>query len=221
MPTKLRLDSQRSIEVSTVKLSPQIGCGLMLANLPEFDASDPMVNAMTSYGYVKLRADKPAEKLVSNPALLKQFYDSAITSKTPLRSNFKAVYGALEIYMALDAAAKTAWFVSDQHNKIALMNYARDAVSLGLKTLGILLMGSTVRLTPIGWQNLHDVLTDKFLNAHREVQRVEVMGMLGGVRWRPNCLGLGVTLLNFREPADIAAVVERALRGETGPDIQS
>lgn len=219
MPAKLRLESQRSIEISMVKLSPQIGCGLMLAGLPEYDASDPMVNAMTSYGYVKLRADKAAEKLVSNPALLKQFYDNAVTSKTPLRSNFKAVYGALEVYMAIDPAAKTAWFVADQHNRIALVNYARDAVSLGLKTLGILLMGSTVRLSPIGWQNLHDVLSDKFLNIHREVQRVEVMGMLGGVRWRPNCLGLGATLLNFREPADIIAVVERALRGETGPDI--
>lgn len=221
MPAKLRIETQRSVEVSMVKLSPLIGCGQMLANLPEFDASDPMVNTMASYGYVKLRADKPAQKLVSNPALLKQFYDSAINNKTPLRQNFKAVYGNLEVYMAVDVATKTAWFVADPHNRLPLVNYPRDAVSMGLKPLGILLIGSTVRLTPVGWQNLHDLLTDKFLNAHQEVQRIEVMGMIAGVRWRPNCLGVGVTMLNFREPADILSAVEAALRGETGADIQS
>ncbi len=221
MPAKLRLESHRSLEISFVKLSPRYGCGLMLANLPKFDPSDPLLNAMTNYGYPTLAADKLATKLVQNPGLLKQFYDNAFSNKMTLRQNFRGVYGHLEVFMAFDPQSRTAWFLAEPQNRMALVNYFRDAASLGLKPLGVLLLGSTVRLTPVGWQNLYDLLTDKFFNAHTGIQRVEVMSVMAGVRWRSNCLGLGVTLLNFRELAEIQAAVEAALRGETGPEIQN
>ena len=143
-----------------------------------------------------------------------------ITNKTPLRQNFRSVYGNLEVYMAMDATAKTAWFVADANNRVAMVNYYRDAVSLGLKPLGVLLLGSIVRITPAGWQNLFDLLTDKFFNANPGIHRIEIMGVLDGVRWRANTLGLGVTLLNFRELPEIVAAVGAALRGPTGPEIQ-
>jgi hypothetical protein len=138
-----------------------------------------------------------------------------------LRQNFRGVYGHLEVFMALDAQARAAWFVADSPNRMALVNYFRDAASLGLKPLGVLLLGSTVRLTAMGWQNLYDLLTDKFFNDHPGIQRIEVMSVLAGVRWRANCLGLGVTLLNFRELPEIQTAVEAALRGATGPEIQN
>jgi len=219
MPTKLRLEAHRSLEISLGKLSPKYGCGVMLRGLPRFNASDPLHNAMSNYGYQDLFADKAAQKIVENSGLLKQFYDSIFTNKTPLRQNFRDVYGHLEVFMAIDAAAKTAWFVSDATNRVALMNYYRDAVSLGLKPLGVLLLGSRVRLTPAGWQNLFDLLTDKFFNANPGVQRIEIMSVLDGVRWRANTLSLGVTLLNFHELPEIEAAVQDALRG-AGPDIR-
>jgi hypothetical protein len=219
MPTKLRLEAYRSLEISFALLSPKYGCGVMLGSLPRFNASDPLHNAMSNYGYENLFADKAAQKVVENSGLLKQFYDNAFTNKTQLRQNFRNVYGHLEVFMVIDAAAKTAWFVADPTNRVALVNYYRDAVSLGLKPLGVLLLGSTVRLTPSGWQNLFDLLTDKFFNANPGVHRVEIMGALDGVRWRTNTLGLGVTLLNFREVPEIEAAVQDALRG-AGPDIR-
>jgi hypothetical protein len=219
MPTKLRIEAYRSLEITSAVLSPAFGCGLMLRNLPRLNASDPLHNAMANYGYENLFTDKAAQKLVENSGLLKQFYDSAFTNKTPLRQNFKSVYGHLEVFMAIDATAKTAWFVADTNNRIALMNYYRDAVSLGIKPLGVLLLGSTVRLTPAGWQNLFDLLSDKLFNAHPDVQRVEIMGALDGVRWRAGTLSLGVTLLNFREFPDIESAVRTALRG-AGPEIR-
>jgi hypothetical protein len=202
------------------KLSPQFGCGMMLAGLPRFNASDPLLNAMSNYGFPNLAGDKTAQKMVQNSGLLKQFFDSAFTNKTPLKQNFKGVYGHIEVFLATDAVARSAWFVSDPPNRIGLLNYFRDAVSLGLKPLGVLLLGSTVRLTPVGWQNLHDLLSDKFLNEHRDIQRIEIMSVLGGVRWRGNTLGLGVTLLNFRELSEIETTVTAALSGATGPEIQ-
>ncbi len=220
MPTKLRLEAYRSLEISLATLSPAFGCGQMLHSLPRLSASEPLHNAMYNYGYENLFADKAAQKLIENPGLLKQFYDSAFTNKTPLRQNFRSVYGHLEVYLAMDATAKTAWFVADANNRVALLNYYRDAVSLGLKPLGVLLLGSIVRITPPGWQNLFDLLTDKFFNANPGIHRIEIMGVLDGVRWRANTLGLGVTLLNFRELPEIVAAVGAALRGPTGPEIQ-
>jgi hypothetical protein len=220
MPTKLRLEAYRSLEISFATLSPAFGCGQMLYNLPRLSASEPLHNAMHNYGYENLFADKTAQKMIENPGLLKQFYDSAFTNKTPLRQNFRSVYGHLEVCLAIDATAKTAWFVADPTNRVALMNYYRDAVSLGLKPLGVLLIGSIVRITPAGWQNLFDLLTDKFFNANPGIHRIEIMGVLDGVRWRTNTLGLGVTLLNFRELPEIVAAVGAALRGPAGPEIQ-
>jgi hypothetical protein len=220
MPTKLRLDTHRSLEISIATLSPAFGCGQMLHGLPRLNASEPLHNAMHNYGYENLFADKAGQKTIENPGLLKQFYDSAFTNKTQLRQNFRSVYGHLEVHMAIDATAKTAWFVADPTNRVALVNYYRDAVSLGLKPLGVLLLGSIVRITPAGWQNMSDLLTDKFFNANPGVQRIEIMGVLDGVRWRGNTLGLGVTLLNFRELPEIVAAVGAALRGPAGPEIQ-
>jgi len=221
MPAKLRLDVYRSIEVAVIRLSPRIGCGLMLTRLPKFAGSDPLIDIMANYGYTTIYADPPAQKILSNSGLLKTFYDNAFTNKTPLRQNFRTTFGHLEIYLAYDPAAKTGWFISDPNNKIALVNYYRDAVSLDLKTGGILLLGSTVRLTPVGWQNLFDLLTDQFLKKHREVTRIEIMGSIGGVRWRAPTLSLGVTMLNLKEPAEIQETVEAALRGEGGTDINN
>jgi hypothetical protein len=220
MPTKLRLEAYRSLEISCALLSPKYGCGVMLGSLPRFNASDPLHNAMSNYGYENLFADKAAQKTVENSGLLKQFYDNAFANKMPLRQNFKGVYGHLEVLMAIDAAAKTAWFVADPTNRVALMNYYRDAVSLGLKPLGVLLLGSTVKLTSAGWQNLHDLLTDKFFNDHAGIQRIEIMSVMDGIRWRAGTLSLGVTLLNFRELPEIASSVQAALLGAPGPQIQ-
>jgi hypothetical protein len=220
MPAKLRLEAYRSLEISFALLSPKYGCGVMLGSLPRFNASDPLHNAMSNYGYENLFTDKAAQKVVENSGLLKQFYDNAFTNKTPLRQNFRNVYGHLEVFMVIDAAAKTAWFVADPTNRVALVNYYRDAVSLGLKPLGVLLLGSTVKLTSAGWQNLHDLLTDKFFNDHAGIQRIEIMSVMDGIRWRAGTLSLGVTLLNFRELPEIASSVQAALLGAPGPQIQ-
>lgn len=211
MPTKLRLELNRMLEISFATLSPTYGCGSMLRSLPRFSSSDPLLDIMSNYGYQEVAGDKAAQKLVANPGLLRQFHENAFSNKLPLADNYKDVYGHLEVFLATDAAAKTAWFVADPPNRIALLNYYRDAVSFGLKPLGVLLLGSTVRLTAAGWQNLHDLLTDDFFNIHPGIQRVEIMSVLDGVRWRANTLGLGVTMLNFRELPEIETAAVKAL----------
>ncbi len=220
MPAKFRLDQYHSIEISFVKLSEKYGCGLMLKSLPRAGGPDPFVNAMGNYGYTAVYADRAAQRALENSGLLKQFYDGAFADKSPLRQNFKQVYGHLEVLMACDAAAKSAWFVAEPQNRMALANYFRDAISLSLKASGVLLTGSMVRLTAVGWQNLYDLLPDRLLNERRDIQRVEVLSVLSGVRWRPPSLSVGVTALNFREPAELKAALTEAL-GAAGTEVQT
>jgi hypothetical protein len=216
MPPRLRLERERSIEIDFTRLSPKYGCGKMLADLPVFDGSDPLLNIMATYGYARIQSDKPGAKLVTNPALLKDFYDNALNHKTPVRRNWHTVFKDVEIYLALDAREKTAWFVADPLHRMALVNYYRDAVSLGLKAQGITLSGSTVRLTPVGWQNLHELFSDKFIDSHADVRRVDVMSSLAGIRWRKPVLGIGVMYLNLHEPKEIQTAAAQVTAGETG-----
>lgn len=221
MPPRVRLEVERSMEISFARLSDRIGCGLMLHGLPKFDREEPLINVMGNYGYTEVFADRPAQKILSNRGLLKSFYENAFNNKTKLRNNFHQVYRGQGLFLAHDPKAKRCWFVADPQNRMALANYHRDAVSLALKSLGITLVGATVRLTPVAWQNLHDLLTDRFFELHSEVKRVEVLAVLSGVRWREPNLGLGLTFLNLRELDQISQSTEAALRGESGGEIEN
>ncbi len=213
MPERLRFENLRSLEISFNQLSPKFGCGLMLSSLPLFNSCDPLVTVMANYGFEKIYADKPAQKILSNSGLLKTFYENAFKNKTPLQQNFRSTFGNQEIYLVFDTELKSAWFISEPHNKIALTNYFRDALSLRLKSEGILLVGSTNKLTPVGWQNLYDLLQEKFMSRLGRIERIEIMSLMSEVRWRPPTLGLGVTMLNMKEFKEILALIDAAVKG--------
>jgi len=220
MPPRPRLETERSIEIRSTRLSPEFGCGLMLEELHKYDDSDPLLAVMDNYGYRNLAADKDAARTISNRGLLKSFYDNAFGNKLSLRRNFHQTFGEKNVLLAYDPQSKSAWFIGESPNRMALVNYFRDAVSLGLKPLGVMLVGATVRLSPFGWQNLHDLLTDAFFDAYPKVKRIEVMSLLAGVRWREPNLGLGVTFLNLREAAKVIEAANSALHGRPHADIQ-
>ncbi|MEO0067954.1 MAG: hypothetical protein ABIK23_02330 [candidate division WOR-3 bacterium] len=220
MPERLRFETLRSMEISFNRLSPGFGCGLMLSSLPAFTSSDPLITIMSNYGFEKIYADKTAQKILTNSGLLKTFYDNAFKNKTPLQQNFRSTFGNQEIFLVFDNAIKTAWFIAEPQNKIALANYFRDAVSFRLKSEGIVLFGSTNRLTPVGWQNLHDLLQEKFMQRLGRIERVEIANLLTGVRWAPPTLKIGVTLLNMKEFKEIWATVDAALKGGPAEETQ-
>lgn len=221
MPPRPRLEVERSLEINFARLSPRFGCGLMLKDLPRYDGSDALINIMDNYGYRDLAADQSGARTVANRGLLKTFYDNAFSHKLSLRRNFYQSYHEQDLLLAHDSRIKKAWFVGEPENRMALVNYFRDAVSLGLKAAGVALTGATVRLTPLGWQNLSDGLPDEFLDSHPHIKRVDVMSVLSGVRWREPALTLGVTYLNFQELPRIRTAISAALRGERNQDIQS
>lgn len=212
MPPMLRLHILRVIRVSMDRLSPKIGCGKVLSSIPIFPVSDSFLKAMESYGIKIIYADKPAQKHLTNSKFAGPFMSNAVNGKTPLEANFKFSFTAADMILVYDDQKGSAWFLSEPSNKLALENYYRDAVPNILKSLGLTLTGSTVRLTPYGWQNLHDIINADFVRAHPQVKRVEVMTVLAGLRWRPPDLGLGITLLNFAEPDKIKNDIEALIK---------
>ncbi len=221
MPPRLRIETERSLEISFARLSPNFGCGQMLNGLPKFDHPEALVNIMESYGYRRLRGDKPAQHILGNSGLLKPFHDNAFGTKLKLRNNFYQSFKDQDVLLGYDPKLKTAWFIAESRNRVTFTNYFRDAVTLGLKSAGLVLVGATVKLTPAGWQNLHDLLSDDFLEKNPEMKRVEVMSLVDGVRWRRPTLGVGVMFLNFRDQVRIGRAAQAAIRGETGEDIQN
>ena len=207
-----RLELERSIEISMSRLSPRYGCGLMLKSIPRYHHSDALINIMQNYGYTVLAADKAARRTIDNSGLLKSFFDNAFSNKMPLRRNFHTVYGQKDVLLACDPRLKAAWFIGEPQSRMALVNYYRDAVSLGLKPF---------RLTALGWQNLHDLLGNECLDAHAAIKRVEILSTLSGIRWRKPHLGIGATWLNFRDIDAIRKAAESVLRGENNGEILS
>lgn len=213
MPPRLRLDLERSMEISLARLSPRYGCGLMLRRLPRYDESDALLNVMNHYGYKTIAADKPAARIISDSNLLRRFHENAFEEKIPIRRNFYQVFGTSEVFLAVDPKQHNAWFVSDPLNRMELLNYFRDSVSLGVKAQNVMLVGSTPRLTPAGWQNLHDLLSDEFFLRHPEIKQIEILSSIAGARWRKPFLGLGVTLLNMKDATGVRIAVDAVLAG--------
>lgn len=215
MPPILRLHLLRVIRISIDHLSPKIGCGKMLHSIPVFAAAESFAKAMEGYGIKTIYADKTAQKNLENSKFTGPFMSNAASGRTSLVDNFRFSFTTPDIVLAYDPKKASAWIVAEPSNRMALENYYRDAVPNILKSLGLTLTGSTVRLTPYGWQNLHDVISEDFVNSHPEVKRIEVMAVLAGLRWRAPDLGLGITLLNFAESDKIRNDIEALLKSSS------
>jgi hypothetical protein len=193
-------------------LSPRIGCGQMLTRIPAYQGNEIFRDVMRAYSFPKLHADKPAAKILEDEEhLMRQFCINAEDGKLPLKLNFRGVYAVRDIFLLTDQARQSAYFVAAPDNRLALTNYYRDAMFKLPEMLGLTLAGSTNRLTPIGWQNLHDIMNDvNFRSSYPGVERIEVMASLPAARWRQPVLEVGVNLLNFSN----AKAVRQAMTSE-------
>jgi hypothetical protein len=212
MPAVLRVNFERTLLVNSGFLSPRIGCGLMLTNIPGYNGNDVFKDVMRVYNYPNLYADKPAVKILEeNEELMRQFCINAEAGKMVLKLNFRGVYGLNDIFLLLDTARKAAYFLSAPEHKLALTNYYRDAMPKIAELLKVVLGGSTNRLVPVGWQSLHDVLNDtNFRKDYPQVERIEIMASLPTVRWRSPVLEIGVNLVNFSTPRAIRDAIRAA-----------
>jgi hypothetical protein len=205
MAVSLRIVTEKLINVDQALLSPKIGCGLMLSRIPRYSPNDVLREVIQSYDYETVFADKQAAKFLdSNESLVRSFCSNAEGSRMPIKVNYKAAFGLKDVFLVLDLNAKSAYFIQAPENKLALNNYYRDVMPGLMQSFGVALSGSTNRLTPVGWQSLHDLMTDgDFRSDFPDVEKIEIMSTLSTSRWRKPVAEIGVNMLNLSDPKSI------------------
>jgi len=214
MAVSLRLTAEKLLDVNSSWLSPRIGCGQMLSGIPRYSGSEVLRDVMREYGYDIVHADKQATKLLdNNDSLVRTFCSNFEGTKMPIKVNYRSAFGLKDLFLVLDLITKSAYFIASPESKLALNNYFRDAMPGLMQNFKVTLGGSTNRLTPIGWQNLHDVMTEgNFRIDFPEVQKIEIMSTLPGARWRQPTLEVGVQLMNFTEAKAIRLTIFKEVR---------
>lgn len=215
MPAVLRVQVEKMLVVNSTFLSPRIGCGLMLTKIPPYSANEVFIDVMRGYNYPNLFADKAAAKMIDDGEdHMRRFCENAESNKMALKLNFRAVYAPRDIYLAVDTAKRAAYFLAGPDNKLAMLNYYRDAMPNIAKFLKLSLGGSPGRLTAVGWQNLHDVTNDVNFNLdYPAVERIDIMATVPTVRWRTPILEIGVNLLNFSDAKTIRRSIADEVNG--------
>jgi hypothetical protein len=215
MAVALRVNQDHSLQIQSNLLNPKIACGLMLSKIPPFKGNDVFREVMSSYGFHHVNTDREAAKLLEDKEeLMRAFCTNAEVNKMALKMNFKVVYGAKEMLLALDAPMKTAYFLAASDNRLMLTNYSRDVMPKLAERLRLAVSGATSRLTAVGWQNVHDLINDiNFKSDFAEIDKLELTSSVAGARWRKPVLELGVNLLNFKDPASIRAEILQEIKG--------
>lgn len=202
MQNSLRIETFCWMRVEQDKLSPRIGCGLVLVNLPRLHTSDAFHQVFAGYRIQNVYADKTAQKILRTEKIVQQFCANALAA-IALSENFRIVFKNFRIILLVDQNKESAWFIGDVENRLPFLNYYRDVVPNILKEMGIAFTGSFTRLLPIGWQNLFDVIEQDIFKTHPEVKAIEILSVITDTRWRNRVLGIGINLLNLTTPATI------------------
>jgi hypothetical protein len=206
----LRIESYAWLLIEQDKLSPRIGCGLTLVNIPRFHGSDTFRQILVNYSIKNLFADTSAQKLLKNEKIVKQFCTNAIAAIS-LNENFRLVFRNYHVILLIDQQKESGWLIGDVENRLPFLNYYREIVPNILKEMGIILNGSLTRILPIGWQNLYDIIKNECFKDHPEVKAIEILSVVTDARWRNHVLGIGINLLNLMTPATIQQRITEVL----------
>ncbi|MCX8014605.1 MAG: hypothetical protein N2748_01170 [candidate division WOR-3 bacterium] len=210
---KLRITEQKWLFVDQDKLNPNIGCGLCLKKTPKFHLSDALMGVFQNYGIKQIFADKSAQQILENSNTIKQFYTNA-NAKMLLSDNFRITFAQFAIYLIIDKAKQSAWFLADAENRLIFNNYYKEIFMTNCSKLGITIVGSQARLNEIGWQNLYDVFDEEFIRSLPPIKTIEIMTNIPDVRWRNPNLSLSISLLHLTEPEDIRQAINKAITGK-------
>lgn len=197
-----RLESKCWLEINRDKLSSHLGCGLVLSQTPKFHSSEAFHQVFRSYQIQNIYADKTAQKILRTEKIVAVFCKNALAG-VALNENFRSVFQKYKLIFLLDRQKESCWILGDADNRLPFLNYYREIIPNILREYGINLTGSTVRLLPIGWQNLYDLIEMEIFKEHPEIKNIEILSLITDVRYCNNTLGLGINLLNLSTPQTI------------------
>lgn len=211
----VKREEEKFLVISSEYLSEKIGCGAILKNIPIFHEIIGLSQAFKNYGIDEVRADKQAQKILQKEEIVGPFCSNALVNKIALKPNFKTSFLNQDIYLIVDEYKKIAYFISEPANRLAIVNYYRDAIPNLAKKLDILVRGALTKLNQKGYKNLYELLNSEIipLLKEKDIKNIEIIGASVGISIINHSLRLEVSLVNFSELPKLIAEIKKKLIG--------
>lgn len=203
----IKREEEKFLIISSQYLNEKIGCGAILKNIPIFHEIVGICQAFKNYGIDEVRADKQAQKILQKEEIVGPFCSNALVNKIPLRHNFRTSFLNQDICLIVDEYKKIAYFISEPANKLAIINYYRDAIPNLAKKLNILVRGALTKLNSKGYKNLYELLNSEIISLLKEknIKSIEIIGAGVGISIINHSLRIETGLINF---LDIKKLIE-------------
>ncbi|MCS7249768.1 MAG: hypothetical protein N2323_04020 [candidate division WOR-3 bacterium] len=209
----VKREEERFLVISSEYLSEKVGCGAILKNIPVFREIIGLWQAFKNYGIEEVRADKQSQKILQKEEIVGPFCSNALVNKIPLKPNFKTSFLNQDIYLIVDEYKKIAYFISEPANKLAIVNYYRDAVPNLAKKLNIFIRGALSKLNPKGYKNLYELLNSEIIPLLKEknIKNIEIISAGVGISIVNHSLRLETGLVNFSDTPKLIAEIKKNL----------
>ncbi len=203
----IKREEEKFLIISSQYLNEKIGCGAILKNIPIFHEIVGLCQAFKNYGINEVRADKQAQKILQKEEIVGPFCSNALVNKIPLRHNFRMSFLNQDINLIVDEEKKIAYFISEPTNKLAIVNYYRDAIPNLAKKLNILIRGALTKLNSKGYKNLYELLNSEiiFLLKEKNIKSIEIISANVGISVVNHSLRIETGLINF---LDVKKLIE-------------
>lgn len=209
----VKREEEKFLIISSEYLNEKIGCGAILKNIPVFHEIVGLCQAFKNYGIDEVRADKQAQKILQKEEIVGPFCSNALVNKIPLKPNFRTSFLNQDICLIVDEYKKIAYFISEPANKLALVNYYRDAVPNLAKKLNILIRGALMKLNPKGYKNLYELLNSEIipLLKERNIKNIEIISAGVGISIVNHSLRLETGVVNFYDTPKLINEIKKFL----------
>jgi len=209
-------EDERFLIISSEYLNEKIGCGAILKNIPIFNEIIGLLQAFKNYGIDEVRADKQAQKILQKEEVAAPFCSNALINKIPLKPNFKMSFLKEDIFLIVDEYKKVAYFISEPTNKLAIVNYYRDAIPNIAKKLGIVVRGALTKLNPTGYKNLYELLNSEIIPILKEknIKNIEIVSFGSQINLINHSLRIEVGFINFVDNKKLLAEVKKILSND-------
>lgn len=209
----VKREEEKFLIISSEYLNEKIGCEAILKNIPVFHEIVGLCQAFKNYGIDEVRADKLAQKILQKEEIVGPFCSNALVNKIPLKPNFRTSFLNQDIYLIVDEYKKIAYFISEPANKLALVNYYRDAVPNLAKKLNILIRGALMKLNPKGFKNLYELLNSEIipLLKERNIKNIEIISAGVGISIVNHSLRLETGVINFYDTPKLINEIKKSL----------
>ncbi|MDW8114638.1 MAG: hypothetical protein RMJ34_06865 [candidate division WOR-3 bacterium] len=209
----IKREEEKFLVISSEYLNEKVGCGAILKNILVYNEIVGLLEAFKYYGINEVRADKQAQKILQKEEIVGPFCSNALINKIPLKPNFKTSFLNQDIYLIVDEYKKIVYFISEPINKLAIVNYYRDAIPNLAKKLNIAVRGAFAKLNFTGYKNIYELLNSEIIPLLKEknIVSIEIISAGVGISIVNHSLRLETGLINLSEAKKLIEKIKKIL----------